>query len=55
MPGLYRGFLTYPKLQVRWHDVGKRNTRLIAYGLAIWKPSAKDFDADDMQNARPIP
>jgi predicted double-glycine peptidase len=34
---LPRGYLTYPELQARWHDTGRRGRRIVYYGVSIWK------------------
>jgi hypothetical protein len=34
---LPRGYLTYPELQARWHDTGRRGKRIYYYGVSIWK------------------
>jgi hypothetical protein len=38
---LPRGYLTYPELQARWHDTGRRGKRIPYYGVSFWKPTKR--------------
>jgi predicted double-glycine peptidase len=38
-----RGFLTYPELQARWHDTGRRGKRLHSYGVSLWKETKRVY------------
>jgi predicted double-glycine peptidase len=49
-----RGYLSFPELEERWHDLGRRNRQVSHYGVALWKPRARTFPRR-IPRARRIP